>query len=125
MLRGVTHRPKAKTCREEKRYISECHSGRRPALTRSSLPLKWGESPLPVAASSTSTCPAIPSCSLTDTRRWKRIQCDTESTLCWCVNTVTGAYDSNFRVKTGKDKNSKLRCREGIPHQIRFNHIFC
>ena len=114
--RKFSHKPKVKNCLAEKRYISECH---RPTQTRSSLPLKYSlQNSLPVSSSSTSNCAAIPSCSTTNQRLWKRIQCDTESTLCWCVNPGTGDYDYNFRVKTGKDKNSKLKCREGIPHQI-------
>jgi len=104
-------KPKENNCRKEKMYISDCHRSKgRSRRFASTLPLSWGESPS-VSPNQNSNCPAIPSCSQSDPRRWKRIQCDTESTLCWCVNPATGDYDYNFRVKTGKDKNSKLKRR--------------
>jgi len=105
------HRPKANSCQAEKRYITECHKLKgMNRLARSTLPLSWANS-LSVAPRGTSSCAAIPSCSQSDPRRWKRIQCDTESTLCWCVNPMSGDYDYHYRVKTGKDKSSKLKCR--------------
>ena len=42
-------------------------------LPRSTLPLSWANS-LSVAPRGTSSCAAIPSCSQSDPRRWKRIQ---------------------------------------------------
>lgn len=110
-----SHKPRANNCREEKRYIQDCH---RPVTrkTRSSLPLKYSNTlPVTTSSSSSNNCAPIPSCSMSDSRKWKRIQCDAVSSLCWCVNPLTGDYDYNFRVKSSnKNSRAKLKCRDDV-----------
>ncbi|CBY39223.1 unnamed protein product, partial [Oikopleura dioica] len=97
-------------CHHEKEIIASCHKKQK-TTTRTSA--KLASSRLTTGQTGISfgdqLCRPLPSCSISDPRLWRRIQCDAESSLCWCVDTKSGAVDNNFRVKARK--GSGLRCR--------------